>query len=211
MLESILVVDELALLQRWRDGDREAGNELIHRHYSRIFKFVYVKVGGDEALTDDITQRVFSVLMGKDEPIERLHPYLRRIAYLMVLDHQRRANRFEITTASALSSGGRTASSLLSQDEQLEIMLRALRRLSTEDQLLLAYVYGDGRQQREIADELGVRVSQINGKVARARARLRRLVEEHRGPESSSSEPIASFDSWLDSIHAKAHAPEDPR
>src|SRR5262245_60999657 len=48
--------EDLALLNRWRDGDRAAGEALFARHFDGLYRFFEHKTGGD---ADDLTQRTF--------------------------------------------------------------------------------------------------------------------------------------------------------
>ena len=49
-------MDDLELLQRWRDGDRAAGNELFERHFTAVCNFFRNKVSDG---VDDLIQRTF--------------------------------------------------------------------------------------------------------------------------------------------------------
>ena len=47
---------DMALLEQWRAGDREAGQALFARHFREIYRFFEYRVGGD---ADDLAQRTF--------------------------------------------------------------------------------------------------------------------------------------------------------
>jgi len=44
------------ILQRWRDGDRRAGEELCARHFDEVYRFFAHKLAND---ADDLTQQTF--------------------------------------------------------------------------------------------------------------------------------------------------------
>ena len=47
---------EIALLERWRAGDKRAGEELFNRHLEHVFRFFDGKVG---SRAEDLTQQTF--------------------------------------------------------------------------------------------------------------------------------------------------------
>lgn len=54
MISFGLVDPDLELLERWRDGDKRAGNELFRCHYGRVYRFFMNKTEGDiEMLVQD--------------------------------------------------------------------------------------------------------------------------------------------------------------
>jgi len=50
------VDDDLAVLQRWRDGDQRAGEELCGRYFDEVHRFFEHKLSGE---ADDLTQQTF--------------------------------------------------------------------------------------------------------------------------------------------------------
>ena len=47
---------DIALLERWRAGDRRAGEDLFSRHFAQVLRFFEGKVGGR---AEDLTQQTF--------------------------------------------------------------------------------------------------------------------------------------------------------
>ncbi|TMQ03820.1 MAG: RNA polymerase sigma factor [Deltaproteobacteria bacterium] len=48
--------DDVVMLQRWRDGDRRAGEELCARYFDEVYRFFVHKLASD---ADDLTQQTF--------------------------------------------------------------------------------------------------------------------------------------------------------
>src|SRR5262249_30278484 len=93
----------------------------------------------------------------------------------------------------------------LRRREGQALLARALRSLPEDDQQLLMWTYADGMKQREIAARLGVSKQQVNGRIDRARAKLRRKLEEL--TESSEHRAsMTSFESWVRSVRRKLEA-----
>ncbi len=193
--------DDLQLLQRWRQNDRKAGNELIKRHYSFVSKLAWKLLGGDTDGAKEVSQLAFETVLHKRDEIEKnVKGYLRRVVMLKVLAHRRR--RQADGGASELQADGVGVESAVTSREEIKLMVKALRGLSLEDQLLLAWVYGDEKTQREIADSLELGKAQCNSRISRARQRLRMRLEEFRvSPVREST--LGGFETWLASVHRR--------
>ena len=87
------------------------------------------------------------------------------------------------------------AFTVLSQDEDVKLLVMALQSLSVEEQAYLMWAYADHLTYPKIAERVGLTDSQVNGRIHRAREKLRRRLEEI----SLSPEPGAldkGFDTW---------------
>ncbi|MEM9459807.1 MAG: sigma-70 family RNA polymerase sigma factor [Myxococcota bacterium] len=193
--------DDLELLLEWREGDREAGNELIQRHYPFAYKLAHKLLGGDTDGAQEVSQLAFETLLHKRDEIEKnVKGYLRRVVMLKVLSYRRR--RLSDDTASELQAGGHGVESVMASREEIKLMVKALRSLSLGDQLLLAWVYGDERTQHEIAESLELGLAQCNSRISRARQRLKRRLEEYQQLAAWES-TMGGFETWLASVHGR--------
>lgn len=195
--------DDLLLLQRWRDGDRTAGDTLIRRHYALAFRLARRLLGGDDDDASEISQRAFETLLHKRNEIElSVKGYLRRVVVLKVLSY-RRIRRAE-GTVSGLEAADRGVESEIAQREEIKLMVKALRSLSLDDQLLLAWAYGDEKTQREIAESLELGLAQCNTRLYRARQRLKARLEAFRASPVREA-ALGGFETWLASVHGRPH------
>src|SRR3954470_13060272 len=60
------MADDAELLQRWRDGDAAAGNQLFQRCFAPIYRF-FVNKTRSPADTEELTQNTFVALMSARE------------------------------------------------------------------------------------------------------------------------------------------------
>jgi RNA polymerase sigma factor (sigma-70 family) len=193
--------DDLTLLQRWRDDDRAAGNTLIRRHYTFAFQLALKLLGGDADGAQEVSQLAFETLLHKRDEIEtNVKGYLWRVVTLKVLSHRRR--RQADGGASELQANDAGVESAAAHQEEIKLMVKALRSLSLEDQLLLAWAYGDEKTQREIAESLDLGLAQCNTKLYRARQRLRGRLETIRASPIRES-TLGGFETWLASVHGR--------
>jgi RNA polymerase sigma-70 factor (ECF subfamily) len=99
-------VDESQLVAMARRGSREAGRELVLRHWPTIWRVVYAMTGRP-GLAEEIAQetfaRAFAALDRFD--VERpLGPWLRGIALNRTIDELRRERRLQVVDPAALDS-----------------------------------------------------------------------------------------------------------
>lgn len=200
------MADDLGLLERWRDGDAEAGEALIRGHYPAVYKQILAQVGGATDLAADLTQSVFEVVLDKrDDIVEHVGAYLRGIARRKVLGHfRRRAAKEADPQISRLVESAVGAVSRLAKAEDARLLTRALRSLPIEEQLYLVWIYAEGLSQLEIAERVGLSRAQINGRIDRARGKLRRRLEELAAGSEQRASISMGFDTWVASLRRSA-------
>ncbi len=196
------MAEDLDLLRRWRGGDAEAGEALIRVHYPAVYKQVLAQVSGATDLAADLTQSVFEVVLDKrDDIVEHVGAYLRGIARRKVLGHFRRQSAKEANPEiSRLVESAMGAVSQLAKAEDARLLTRALRSLPVEEQLYLVWIYAEGLSQQEIAERVGLSRAQINGKIDRARSKLRRRLEELAAGSEQRASISMGFDTWVASL-----------
>lgn len=207
------MVDDLELLGRWREGDDAAGEALIRAHYSAVFGQIRAKVNGDSDLAAELTQRVFEVLLHKrDEPVQNIGGYLRGIARRKLIEHHRGTDhRMDGDgSVSQLPTPSDGAATLLSRREDVTLLATALRSLPDDDQQLLLWAYADGITQRDIGARLGLSKQQVNGRIDRARDKLRRRLDELAGSAEQRSSVASGFDTWVCSLRRRLADREPP-
>jgi len=198
--------DDLELLVRWREGDDEAGEALIRGHYTALFGEIRGKVDGDSDLASELTQRVFEVLLHKrDEAIENVGAYLRGIAKRKLIEHfrGRRIASDDEDEVTRIPTPGDGVATLLARRQDTALLARALRALATDEQRLLLWAYADGLSQRAIGERLGLSKQQVNGRIDRARDKLRRCLEELAESSEQRSSVTSGFETWVASLRRR--------
>jgi RNA polymerase sigma-70 factor (ECF subfamily) len=143
-----------------------------------------IALAGDVATADDLLQDCMERAWKNQAAItdERaLFPWLRAILHNVNIDRirlrRRRPNETETLDAIAETLAGSYAGDgpALSMD-----VIRAMNPLSFEHRQILLLVGVEGLSYSEIAGELGIPVGTVMSRLARARERLRALLEERR-------------------------------
>ena len=169
--------DILTALKR---GERYGYEALVARYGQTVFMMV-VRIVGDEAKAEELTQDTFIKLF---ETIDRYDPkraslstWLCRIAYRLAIDELRRRHNDPLYFAEELESIDTDEDADFEMDSlDREMMLTqlevAVRELPVEEQNLLAMFYYEHRSIREMAFIMGAKESTVKMRLHRIRKKL---------------------------------------
>ena len=175
------VDDDFALLDAWRDGDKDAGDALVARHFDAVCRFFRGKVGND---VQDLIQTTFLQCV---ESKDRLEPrpggfraFVFSVARNRLIDELRRRNRaprFDPASQSLEDIQLRPSeAAVVAEDER--VFREALSSIPLDHQIALEMFYWEGLSGKEIAAVLGVSPNTVRSRLARAKDSLRqRLLE----------------------------------
>jgi RNA polymerase sigma factor (sigma-70 family) len=168
------------LLERWRAGDRAAGETLMRRHYHSVLRFFELNASW---AAEDLAQRTFMACIeraGAVRDSEAFRAYLLGVARRQLAQHQRENSRTEALRRFATAPRGGTAqlTTLVARGREQLLVLRALAALPRRAQTLLILYYWDGVPSTELAESYRVPTSTIRTRLARARDLLRRRMGE---------------------------------
>jgi RNA polymerase sigma-70 factor (ECF subfamily) len=150
---------ERRILKALHEGRREAYEEVIEAHYASIYRLLLF-LTRDTSVAEDMTQEVFAsawAALHNFRGDASIKTWLRRIAYHLFLDAQRRRKRNESFVAERGIRDPETAADPLSRimtDEHLARMYRAMDDLNGDERAVLLLHYLDGLSYREMAGVL---------------------------------------------------------
>ena len=193
-----LVETDRELLRRWQGGDRGAGDALVRRHFSSIFRFFRSKLGDD---VQDLVQRTFLDCVAATDTIDEtigVRPFLFAIAHRRLIDElRRRGRRPQLDPArESLMEIGLTPSGVLAQQQEVELLQRALPRLPLEQQVTLELFYWEGMRGREVAAVLEVSEHTVRSRLARAKAALKEELERLASSPALAASTHQGLESW---------------
>jgi RNA polymerase sigma-70 factor (ECF subfamily) len=176
---------DLALLARWREGDRAAGQALFERHFESLYRFFRNKSGEE---CDELVQATMLACIDAKQTFRGdssfrtfLFGIARNKLYRFYRDrkHDDGLDLSLTSVAALITSPG----SVLARDEAHRALLAALRELTVEQQTLLELHYWEGMDTVELAAVFEVPAATIRTWLFRARGKLRELL----GPTHSGS------------------------
>lgn len=167
--------DDLALLQRWRDGNQRAGERLCERHFDDVHRFFEHKIP-DEA--DDLTQQTFMACVKARQQFlgkSAFRTYLFAIARNELITRLRQIPKFEHVDleVSSLNELVGSPSSELRKHETRAQVRAALRQLPLEQQMLLELHYWHDLNAAALAGVFDTNPGTIRVKLLRARRALK--------------------------------------
>ncbi len=191
------------LLRAWQAGDDRAGEALFRRHYKLILRFFHNKAGPH---AHDLVQRTF---LGCLEARDRIRgdasfrAFLCGVARNVLFDHYRLARRdrdhldFGSVSAEDLRP---TPGAMIAQARETELLLRALRQLPLEGQIILEMYYWEGMRAHEIGEALDMPEPTIRTKIRRARLRLEQIVQTSAAAPALRASTIEGLETWAQRI-----------
>jgi RNA polymerase sigma-70 factor (ECF subfamily) len=181
------VDDERRLLRLCQQGDEAALAELIRRYQERVYRLAW-RVLGDATLAEEAAAATFVKVWAKcgswrDEAAVGTWVY--RLAIRTALDVRRAQHRwwrrFTGFPAAALADPREDAAQSAAEHDERQALARRLERalveLSHQDRALVHLYYFEQRSLAELEVILGVARATLKTRLARARQRLRTLLE----------------------------------
>lgn len=187
------------LLDRWRDGDIDAGQILVERYYVQIDRFFANKVSID---VSDLVQKTFKACVEARDRVkhtEKFRSYLFSIAHNVLYKYidkktrnRARAERDEISMQE-LDSGPR---SLLIEKEEQRLLLEALRHISVDFQCILELYYWEDLKIAEIAEILDIPEGTAKSRLSRAREKLEQKLKQLADSPALLRSTLSNLEQW---------------
>ena len=174
------LLEERRLLRAIRSGSREACEELVRRHYGRIYGFL-LHLSGEVSAAEDLTQETFAAAWGamaKFGGRARVGTWLHRIAYGKFVDMKRRMKRGRAAMEEVVKRGGGAGDVRWPMDEVIANERRrrvyeAVGELEGADREVIVLHYFQGLSFRQMGAVLDEAVGTVKWRTSRALGRLK--------------------------------------
>ena len=175
--------DDSVLLERWRGGDKRAGEALFERHFDSVYRFFDRKVHRGESGTDvgDLVQRTFlGCIEAKDRfaGLASFRTYLFAIARNELFGHFRARKRGALVDfgVSSLAELSPSPSAIARQRDARGVLLECLGALPLELQLTLELRFWEEQSGPELAAILELPEGTVRSRLRRALTELRESI-----------------------------------
>jgi RNA polymerase sigma-70 factor (ECF subfamily) len=188
-------MDELnTLIRQAKRYDEKAFSKIYKRFYQQVYRYIYYRTN-DRNVAEDLTAETFLKVLQSIKTYRKdarsFLPWIIKIAYRLIVDHYRAVDKSRRFSDEQLELGIdlKTSSQLIEEDiiNRLdgEIVWRAVRMLTDEQQQVIYLKFGLGFSNREVAEILGKREGAIKSLQIRALDSLKRIFSriEHRDVE----------------------------
>lgn len=200
-------MDDAALFEAWLADDREAGAELIRRHYDSIVRFFRTKTG---PAADELVQQTFLACAEARQRYRGesgFRAFLFGIARHKFYEHLRRRARharvdadFGVTSVLDLDPG---VSTVVAERSEQRLMVAALQRIPAELQLVLELYYWEDLSVAELAEVLEIPAGTIKSRLYRGRKLLREAMEKVPAAEDDRRSVRSVIDGWAADVKAQ--------
>jgi len=171
---------DFELLDRWRAGDKPAGQALLARHFDSLCGFFASKTDRD---ADDLVQRTLLACVAAKHQFRKdasFRTYLFTVArhelYHYLRTRQRDGERldFAITSVAEIIT---TPATRMIKDAEKRRVVEALQQLPVEQQMLLELHYWHELDIAALSDVLELEPGNTRVRLHRARKKLREILE----------------------------------
>ena len=174
------VDSDFELLDKWRAGEKAAGQELLERHFDTLCGFFESKLDRD---ADDLVQRTMLACVASKDRFRKessFRTYMFTVArnelfhYLQA--RRRDGGRLDFSITSVAEILTTPASRMIKDAEKLRVV-EALQRLPVEQQTLLELFYWQELDIEAISEVFEIEPGATRVRLHRARKKLRELLE----------------------------------
>ncbi len=193
------------LLERWRGGDRKAGESLFDRHFDAVARFFRNKV--DHGI-DDLIQRTFLACVESRDKFRgdsSFRTYVFAVAHNVLGKHFRSKRRhgdkidFGVTSVHDIAP---SPSMVVAKHREQRLLLEALRRIPLDNQVVLELYYWERLPAKDVAEVIGVPEGTARTRIRRAK----QLLEQEMGKLAASPDHLQStlvnLEDWAAGLRA---------
>lgn len=180
--KQVMNIEDYILIRRIQNGDPEAFETLVRKHYQNIYQFCVRRCNGDTALAADLTQDTFLKLI---EHIQQYRLTGKFINFLLTIAVNTCNNHFkkkspdivDMDTLSAVPSNLNISEEVLRQ-EDAKIIQQAIDRLpDMQKEVVILRFYHD-RKLKEIAAITGVSLPTAKSRLKQGLDKLKRYLDK---------------------------------
>ncbi len=202
--------DDWGLLFAWRDGKRVAGERLANRYFGLLTRFFLNKVRNPDDAADLVSETFLGCARSRNRveqsgsfrsylfavAMNKLRGYFRKQA-----KRQRELSDFgDICVANTLP---KSPTSLIARAQESRLLVRALRRLSLDKQIVLELNYFEELRASEIAELLGLPIGTIYTHLRRGKERLAKIIEQLADSPQLAESTVSGLDTWALEVRGK--------
>jgi RNA polymerase sigma-70 factor (ECF subfamily) len=199
------------LLEAWRGGDAAAGEALVGRYLGLLTRFFRNKVASPEDAADLISETLLACTKGKQSvrDSEAFRSFLFAAAMNMLRRHYRkqakRGRELDDFADVCVGDSGhpRSLHSIVALEQESRLLVRALRRIPLDQQIVLELSYFEGLSGADIAELLGVPQPTVYTWLRRGKERLRvAMLELAESPQVAES-TMMGLQTWAGRVRAE--------
>ena len=172
----VALTDEEVIRQVLPTQPNQCFESLYNRYVSKVYQYC-LSMTQDSENAQDFTHDIFLKAFGKLDAFQQRSSFatwLYSISYNYCLDQLRLGKRLSTTSIDdTLQENIADSTDTYLHEEALQLVSRAMERLSISEQAILKLKYEDGRSIEEIAQFYSIKVSAVKMRLKRSREKIR--------------------------------------
>jgi RNA polymerase sigma-70 factor, ECF subfamily len=176
-------MDDIKLIKRCQNGDKEAFQELVKMYHPYVYRFL-IRTTGDEQLSQDLTQDTFIKIIRSIEKFDiygkaKFSTYIITVSKNCYIDYLRKQKNFmssipveEINNLETIGMEEAVLDRVFSED-----IIEKLEGLSDEQKIVIKMKYMEGLTLREIGSRLNLEPKTIKSRIHNGIVKLRKMFE----------------------------------
>lgn len=165
------------------DIKNEEISTIFEAYYKRIYNYIYYRVNS-HYLAEDLTSKVFEKIMLKINSYSKqkapFEVWIFVVAKNVIYDYfrsQRRFKFFSMDSIKELISKEKNPEDLVLKEETSDYISKALKKLNSREQNIVALKFGGNLKNKEIAEILDITESNVGVILYRTMKKLKRAIE----------------------------------
>lgn len=194
---------DFELLVRWREGDPRAGDQLLQRHFEGLYRFFANKVGSDAA---DLVQRTLLACVERRDDFRGdadfrtfLFAIARRRLYSYFEVRARDRKHDELGMLSVVDLGATPSQQVVARQEQ-RLLLRALREIPLDQQVLLELHLWEKMTGPQLAEIFGVPEGTVRTRLRAAKSALQIRATALVGAGKALETTLDNLERWAEDV-----------
>lgn len=182
---------EKALIQRCKQGDIAAFNELVERYNKRVFNFAY-RMSGNYDDACDVAQEAFVRVFNAINTFRgeaNFTTWLYRIVTNVYLDERKKQKSHmhtsledyidleENSVTRQIEDGRPTPDNVVEQGERDDLLKQAIQELPEYQRMMVVLYHTQSKSYEEIADIMKLPIGTVKSRLNRARLALKEKLE----------------------------------
>lgn len=167
------MASDSVLISRVQTGDRQALATLYERYLPSVWRYVYSRLGGDEATSRDVVSETFLAMIQnigrQDAAPANVAKWLTGVARHKLADHWRRSAAQVVAHDTEFTERQVSPAEAVDATEIRQTVGQAMARMDDLQRLTLEWKYLEGLTVREMAARLGRSEKAIEGILYRSR------------------------------------------
>ncbi len=197
-------MEDWELLEAWRQGNDRAGEKLVGRYLGVLTRFFHNKVNDPEDAAELISDTMLACVKNKQNvrDIEAFRPFLFAAAMNMLRRYYRKKvkRKRELDDFEDICVGdgdnSRSLTSNLRLKQETRLLVRALRRVPLDQQIVLELNHVEDLNGSEIAELLGVPAQTVYTRLRRGKDRLKTVMTELAEDPKLAESTMMGLETW---------------